>query len=338
MANSQGGKPNVVFFHRKPRNVGNYSIEFIFEDVRKRLSNKVNARLVVSKYESNGFFKRLYNCLQAYRNQGMVNHVTGDVNYLGLLLSKRKTIHTIHDCIFIINSSGIKRKALKYFWLTVPIKRSRFITAVSQVTKSEILKYSDCNPDKIVVIPVAISPKFKRVDKPFHKERPRILQIGTAPNKNLPNLIEAIKGLPCVLHIVGKQNDEYEELLKRYNIEYVYEWGLTDEKIIERYQQADILSLISTYEGFGMPVLEAQAIGRAVITSNLSSMPEVAGDAAVMVNPMEVNEIRAGLEKIIHDDAFRNDLITRGFENIKRFDPDVIANQYLELYKKINSV
>jgi glycosyltransferase involved in cell wall biosynthesis len=335
MANKQHVKPRVVFFHRKPRSVGNYSVEFIFEDVRKRLSDKIDSQIVVSKYESAGLFKRLYNCVEAWRKQGPVNHVTGDVNYLGLFLKRRATIQTILDCVHLNSSAGIKYKVLKLFWLSIPESRCKYITAISESTRQEILRHHKCDPEKIVVIPVAISPKFKRADKPFNKERPVILQVGTAPNKNIPNLIEAVKGLPCVLNIIGKQNDEYEALLKKYGIEYKYEWGLSDAEIIQRYEKADILHLASTYEGFGMPILEAQAVGRAVITSNLFSMPEVAGDAAVMVDPFKVSEIRKGLERIIHDDSFRNDMIERGFENIKRFDPDVIATQYLNLYNKV---
>jgi len=334
MENKQQTKPEVVFFHRKPRNVGNYSVEFIFGDVRNRLKGKIKSRIVTSAYESAGFFKRLYNCVEAWRKQGQVNHITGDVNYLGLLLKRSQTIQTILDCVLLNNTKGVKYKILKLFWLVIPEKRSRFLTAISESTKKEILRHHPCDPDKIIVIPVAISPDFKVKEKPFNKECPRILQVGTAPNKNLPRLIEALKGLPCILNIVGKQNDEYEELLKKYNIHYSYEWGSSGEEIIKRYELADIISLVSTYEGFGMPILEAQAVGRAVITSNVFSMPEVVGDAAVMVNPYEVSEIRKGFEKIIYNDAFRAELIMRGFQNIKRFDPEIIATKYLDLYMK----
>ncbi len=330
-------KPVVFFFHRKPRSVGNYSIEFIFEDVRSRLKNQIDAKVVVSKYESSGLWKRLYNCVDAWRRQGQVNHVTGDINYLGIFLKRKNTLHTILDCVHLNTSAGLKYKILRLFWLAIPEKRSVFLTAISESTKKEILKHHACDPGKIVVIPVAISPKFTRKDRPFNKNCPRILQLGTAPNKNLPVLIEAIKGLPCVLNIVGKKNEEYESLLNNYNIKYVYEWGLSDEEILKRYEEADIVSLVSTYEGFGMPILEAQATGRAVITSNVFSMPEVAGDAAVIVDPYKVNEIRAGLEKIIQDDTFRSEMISRGEVNIKRFDADVIANSYFDLYKKIIS-
>jgi glycosyltransferase involved in cell wall biosynthesis len=105
--------------------------------------------------------------------------------------------------------------------------------------------------------------------------------------------------------------------------------------MIKRYELADIVSLVSTYEGFGMPILEAQAIGRAVITSNVYSMPEVAGDSGIMVDPLDVAAIRAAFLKVIHDDEHRSDRISKGFENIKRFDPDQIADQYYRLYESI---
>ncbi len=327
--------PEVVFFHRKPRTIGNYSVEFIFEDIRNRLKGKINSKVVTSKNESQGLWKRLLNCIEAFQQKGQVNHITGDVNYLSLFLSSKNTINTILDCVHLNSSTGLKYKILKTFWLSIPEKRSRFLTAISESTKKEILRHHACNPDKIVVIPVAISPNFKFKQKEFNKALPRILQVGTAPNKNIPNLIEALKDLPCVLNIVGKKNEMYERLLKKNGIQYIYEGGLSDAEIIERYEMADIITLISTYEGFGMPILEAQAIGRAVITANVFSMPEVAGDSAVVVDPHNINAIRAGFEKIIYDDEFRENRIANGFLNIKRFDPDVIANQYYALYKKI---
>lgn len=330
-------RPVVTFFHRKPRAVGNYSVEFIFDDVRKRLNGRLTAKTAYSTYESTGLFKRLYNCLEASFRQSEVNHVTGDINYLGLLLSGKKTIQTILDCVHLNSSSGIKYKVLRYFWLYIPARRSKYLTAISTSTKNEILKHVACDPEKIKVIYVAISERFSRSEKPFNKQEPRILQIGAAHNKNIPRLIEALKGIPCILEIIGKSNEEYEALLRQHNIRYEYKSGLTDEEMLQRYHGADIIALASTYEGFGMPILEAQAVGRPVITSNIYSMPEVAGDAACLVDPFDVHSIREGIAKIITDDAYRDALVKKGFENVKRFDPDKIALQYYELYKEIAS-
>ena len=335
MLGEDKNKLEVVFFQRKPRRVGNYSVEFIFEDVRKRLEGRIRARLEVSPYESSGLIKRLASTVHASLRQGQVNHVTGDVSFLGILLGKKRTINTILDCGFLNDSRGLKYAVLRFFWLYLPEKRAAYLTAISEATKQDIIRHHRCDPDKIVVIPVAISDAFKRSDKAFNRERPRILQLGTAPNKNIPRLAEALRGLPCTLHIVGKRVPEYEVLLRENGIDHVYESNLSESEIIDRYISSDIVTLISTYEGFGMPILEGQAIGRPVITSRAFSMPEVAGDAAVTVDPEDVGEIRRGFERIIGDDKFREALVMKGFENVRRFNADLIADQYLSLYRKV---
>ncbi len=260
---------NLKFFYRKTAHLGNYSIEFIFKDVAKRLENKIKVKNHYSKFYSNGLFKRIYNVLEAFFNQGEINHVTGDIHYVGILLNSKRTIHTIHDCIYLQSSTGIKYKILKLFWHTIPIKKSIYITANSTSTKNEILKYApSCNPDKIVVIPVAISEQFVFVEKKFNKPKPTILQLGTAPNKNIEKLIKALSGISCKLVIIGVKHQHLIDELIDNNIDHEYLQGLTNEEILKQYKQADIITLCSTYEGFGMPILEAQATGRVVITSN----------------------------------------------------------------------
>ena len=327
--------PRVTFYYRKRRAVGNYSVEFIFKDVAERLKDRIIERSAISRYESNGFFKRLYNSIEAVFRQGDVNHVTGDINFIGILLRKKRTVQTILDCGQVHAAKGLRKAVLKLFWISLPVKRCRYVTAISTATKNEILKYVDCDPHKIVVIPVAISENFKRNDKPFNKKNPRILQIGTAHNKNIERLLEALHGIECELIIVGKRNIEYENKIKESGIHCSYLSGLTDEEMRSQYQLADIIVLPSTYEGFGMPILEAQAVGRPVLTSNISSMPEVAGDAACLVNPYDVQDIRAGIYRIISDEGYRNHLIQKGFENIKRYNPERIATDYYDLYKKV---
>lgn len=326
----------MVFFQRKPYKAS-FSLEYIFEDVRKRLPPIFESQLLVCKYFSEGFFKRLYNMFEAAFHQGDVNHVTGDIHYATFLLRKHKTILTILDCVFMHEPPSIKRSMIKLFWLTLPVKRVKYITAISEATKQDILKHVTCNPDKIKVIPVAISPDYIFSTKIFNKIKPVLLHVGVAPNKNLSRVIEAVAGLDIQLSIVGKLSEEIKEKLKKYNIDYTVEYGLSDSQIIEKYRQCDILVFASTYEGFGMPILEAQATGRAVLTSNVTSMPEVAGDSACLVNPFDVQSIREGIIKIIENDNYRDDLVRKGLENVKRFDPNLIANMYSDLYFKICS-
>lgn len=322
----------VVHFHRKPRKYGNYSIEGFYTQIRETLKDKIEFKVVECPYESNGFFKRLYNTIYAAFKQGEINHVTGDVNFLNLFFRNNNNIITILDCVLLDKLTGIKQKIVKLFWYSIPIARAKYVVAISQATKDEILKYVKCDPDKIKVIHVSISPVFHRVDKEFNKQKPVILHIGTAPNKNLSGLIKAITSLNCKLVIIGQLNDAYIKELKEYNVDYESFVNLTDEEIFGQYKLCDILAFVSTYEGFGMPIVEANTVGRPVITSNILSMPEVAGDAALIVSPYNIDEIKSGIIKIINDDDYRKRLIEAGINNSLRFLISWITAQYAQLY------
>ena len=105
--------------------------------------------------------------------------------------------------------------------------------------------------------------------------------------------------------------------------------------MVNEYEKCDILSFVSTYEGFGLPIIEAQTCGRVVITSNISSLPEVAGNGAYFINPYDITEIKNGIKELINNSKLRDELIQNGIENVKRFNPEQIANQYKELYQKV---
>ncbi len=144
----------------------------------------------------------MFNVVEAWWRQGSVNHVTGDVNYLGILMRKQSCIQTVLDCVHLENARGFKYRLLKLLWLDLPEKHCRFITAISECTKQQILKHLPCDPDKIRVIYVALPDGFQPHSKRFHEEQPRVLQLGTAPNKNVPRLIEALTGLPIHLDLI----------------------------------------------------------------------------------------------------------------------------------------
>ena len=327
----------VVFFQRKPRKHGNFSVEFIFEDVRSRLPASVESVVAISKYESNGIWRRIFNAVEASFRQGDVNHVTGDVNFLANYLKKDKTILTILDCVAMTNSTGFKRWFYKKFFLEMAVRRAKYVTVISEATKQEVLKYVDYPEEQIIVVPVAISKRYKYAPKKINVDKPRLLHVGLAPNKNLERLIEAIEGIPCHLSIVGKLSDEHKAKLAKHNIEYSYAFNISDEEMVQQYVDCDILTFVSTYEGFGMPIVEANVVGRPVLTSNISSMPEVAGGAACLVDPYDVASIRAGLLKILNDESYRNGLIEKGLENCKRFDGQHITEMYFDLYKMVNN-
>ena len=194
----------VIFFHRKPRPNYNFSVENLFQQIREALPESLTWKVVEMKYFSQGFFPRLYITMQAAFNQGEVNHITGDVNFIAIFLSKRRTVLTFLDVGLLNHPNRFARIMLRWFWNVLPVRRSAVVTTISHATKLELLKYVKTDPSKIKVIYVPISPRFTFVPKVFNKEQPRILQMGTLHNKNVNRLVQALSGIRCTLDIVGE--------------------------------------------------------------------------------------------------------------------------------------
>ena len=123
-------------------------------------------------------------------------------------------------------------------------------------------------------------------------------------------------------------------MLKNFKIEYKNLFQVSFQEVIKCYETSDIVSFVSFHEGFGMPIIEANTLGRPVVSSNVCSIPEVAGDAAVLVDPNNVGEIRSALCALIDDEEKWNEYVKRGLKNAKRFSIRNISMQYIELYKK----
>lgn len=327
----------VRLFYRKPRSSGNFSIETSFDQMMAHFPKYGPFQLekFVSSYPSNGIFQRLLASWEAFKNRTAINHITGDVHFLALATPKSRTILTIHDCVFAKHPSPIARFFLMLFWLKWPVGRSKIITTVSEATKKDVIRYTNCSPEKIKVIPTIINNLYGPSPKSFNQDRPVILHIGIAFNKNLERHIQAIAGIKCHFHIIGKITKEHRTLLQKLNIDYHSEYNISNEAMLAAYQNADLLLFASTLEGFGMPIIEAQAVGRPVVTSNISSMPEVAGNGACLIDPFDVECIRAGVIRIIEDEQYRTYLVQKGFENVKRFRADSVARQYEAVYQQV---
>ncbi|MCF6183769.1 MAG: glycosyltransferase family 4 protein [Bacteroidales bacterium] len=324
----------LSYYFRRPSPVF-HSIEEQFFAVQKELPEEVVYKNIFAKYHSKGFFRRLFIVSQLAVNQGEINHITGDIHFIALLLNKKKTILTVHDIGSVLKDNGLKQKILRFFWFTMPFARVKYITVISEFTKQEILENFKINPDKIIVIPDCVSSKITFSEKVFNAEKPNILQIGTKPNKNLENLIPALSEIHCKLTIIGKLSENQIQLLKKYHIDYKSFFNLPFLVLINEYKKADLVTFISVYEGFGVPILEAQASGRPVITSNISPMKEVAGNGALLVNPYSVNEIKSTVNQLINNTELRKNLIKNGLKNVKNYSAKSVTLKYFELYKTI---
>jgi len=132
---------------------------------------------------------------------------------------------------------------------------------------------------------------------------------------------KALDGLRCCVVIIGKLSSEQSAVLQRHGIDFENHVGISRDEMVVQYQRADLVMFASLYEGFGLPILEANAVGRPIIVSRLSSMPEVGGDAVCYVDPYDVAAIREAVERILNDSEYCKQIIANGFRNIKLFRP-----------------
>ena len=334
-------KITIAFIERKywRRDFLAFSIEKIFEQIARLLpEDRFASRLVKAPY-GNSFFDVVRNLILFRSPPGDIYHITGQIHYLAMVLPPDRTVLTIHDLAFLQGKrGGLKRAIAKKLFLDLPVKRSKYITVVSNQTKNEIVQRTGCDPDKIRVIENPVQEHYLSGEsKNFNKVRPLILQVGITANKNIPRLVEAVKDIPCKLKVVGNSTPELVGLLDNSGLEYEIVTGLDDDEMREAYRTADIVSFCSTYEGFGLPIIEAQAMRTPVVTSDLSPMKDVADVGACLVDPYDVSSIRAGITKVIEDDGYREAIVRRGRDNVQRFDPNTIASRYAALYEEIHS-
>lgn len=312
------------------------SLEKVFSQVEKYVSKeKYETSFVQLPYLSTlaGIVK---NFIFFKKPKADVYHITGHVHFIALLFPPEKTVLTVADATILRTRKGLRRYIIKKLFFDLPVKRMRYITAISQATKNEVLEHTNCEADKIRVIEIPLEDSlYAESEKPFNAECPTILQIGTARHKNIKNLARALNGVRCRLRIIGKIDDDLMNELQKNRIDFSNDFGLEESEIRNEYQKADIVAFCSTYEGFGLPIIEAQAMRTPVVTSNLDPMREVAGGAAILVEPTDAASIRAGVLKIIKDEALRKRLVEDGLKNIRRYESARVAGLYEKLYQEI---
>jgi len=319
---------------RKPLEGCHFSIESTAAAIREGLAGDKNLRIVpvVMPVYSKGIFPRLQLLFFVRRQLFDVYHVVGDIHFLVMGLPRRRLLVTIHDVLFLYPRSGIPWLLLWFFWVFLPAHRARRIVAVSHFTKGEIVRLTSCSARKIVVIPSLISQAFVPYPREFTVECPVILHLGAAWNKNLEGHVEALCGIQCHLVVVGKLSDRQQRLLVKSGISHEIHTALPVLEMPGLYRSCDLLLFSSLAEGFGLPILEAQATGRVVITSPGGATEETAGEGALYANPREPKEIRQAVLRLIADPGLREQLLAAGFRNLAKYNRNQIMEAHRRLY------
>jgi glycosyltransferase involved in cell wall biosynthesis len=327
----------ITYIFRK-RAVGMFSVEKVFETLYSQFERTGTelCRLDLP-YVSKGLLSVLYNMLYAARRRrSQVLHITGDVHYAALLCPSARTIITVHDCVALQRGTGFKRWVMWMLWFGLPMRRATAVTVISEQTKKELMQVVGVSETKITVIPNFVDPAFVYSERPPVIGPPRILHVGVTPNKNLPSVVEALRGMPCVLVIVGRLGPDVLASLEQSGIHYENHVDVDHATMIRLYRDADIISFPSTYEGFGLPILEGQATGRPVLTSDLEPMRSVAGPkGALLVDPRSVTSIREGFLRLIADGDLRAELVAAGRDNCRGYTLEAVAARYSALYGNV---
>lgn len=267
--------------------------------------------------------------------------------------SRTRTLLTVHDLSFVQVPEAASPALKAYLDRVVPqsIQRADHILADSQATKDDIIKFYKAPADKITVLLSGVDKHFKpksdssmtirrRYNLP---DRPFILSVGTVqPRKNYERVIQALahlrqSGIDIDYVIAGGKgwldDPMYQTITKTGMSDHVHLIGFAhDADLPALYSMATCVAFTSLYEGFGFPILEGMACGTPVLTSAISSLPEVAGDAAIMIDPYDLYAIIDGLQRIITDTTLRESLISKGFEQIKNFTWERSAQHLKQIY------
>jgi glycosyltransferase involved in cell wall biosynthesis len=271
------------------------------------------------------------------------------------------TVVTVHDVIqFVLPEYKWRKISRLYFALvSAGARRADAVITVSECSKHDIVKLLGLAPDRIHVIGNAVDASLYPVRDAWLlagvRERygigPRFIMYfgGFDLRKNVPRIIEAYKRLPETIrreyqlvlagryqHLGHPLYPDPRETVRRLGLDgsVVFTGQIREQDKAPLYSAATVFAFPSLYEGFGMPVLEAMACGTPVVTSNVSALPEVAGDASLLVDPYEPRAIADGLEELLESQARREELSRRGLERARRFTWRQVAEQTVRVYRQ----
>jgi glycosyltransferase involved in cell wall biosynthesis len=294
---------------------------------------------------------------------GQVDIYHGPDFVLPPLNGKLRKVVTVHDLAFLEHPEYAVPELTAYLTKVVPeaVASADVVAAVSQVTGQTLTDHFKTPPEKITVIPNGIRPYFRRITDPIllgatlHKyglKHPLVLGVGTLePRKNHLGLIKAFykaqssggKGKqqrPAMLALAGGPGwlyDETRQLVADLKLEKKVRFlgRVSELELITLYSLADVFAFPSFFEGFGVPPLEAMACGAPVITSNTSSLPEVVGDAALLVDPHNTGELAHAITRLIENEELQEELREKGYRQVKQYTWPNSARKMLSIYEKL---
>ena len=324
----------------------------------------LNIKLNICRLFPYGVYRRIWAKVPLKYNT-LLNSKSDIYNFFDYIVPPNiegKVITTIHDMTYILYPEIVEEKTMNRIkkGIDYSIKRADKIITVSQSSKNDIIKYLNVPENKIEVVYNGV--EYDRFAKTYREEDKvkvsqkynlpcnYILYMGTLePRKNIESIVEAfklfneksdIKEKNFKLVIAGKKGWLFESifnLVESVNLQddviftdYIDE---ADKPII--YQMASLFVFPSLYEGFGIPVLEAMAASVPVITSNVSSLSEVAGDAAILVEPKDINSIADNMNRLLNDHELRKELINKGHIQAQKFTWEASAEKLYKIYKSM---
>lgn len=298
--------------------------------------------------------------LRAFLARGGVNHVVDhSYGHLVHVLDPARTVVTVHDLAPLGAGEPAGRWGLSarlWRWaLSGALKAARLI-ADSRFTRDELLRWTDYPPQRAVVVPCGVSPAFRPLEDGARLEAVRaryrlssgrlLLHVGHgAPRKNLPGLLRAVAlvqgtGDVSLVQVGAVPTEAERSLVAQLRLEDRVHWlgTVPADDLPALYNLADCLAFPSLYEGFGLPVLEAMACGTPVVCSHLASLPEVAGDAALLVDPREPTTLAQAVQEVLEDAALRRRLREAGLRRAAAFTwaraAAAMANIYREVWRE----
>jgi len=266
-----------------------------------------------------------------------------------------RTLLTVHDLSFLRYPDHFVPKLVRYLERVVPasVARADRVLADSEATRADLIRLLGTPPEKVEVLYSGVDPRFRPEPEPGERERlrarygldrPYVLSVGTLqPRKNFVRLIRAFARLPDtgrVLVIAGGRGWLYESVLEEaaHHPDRVRVLGFVEDADLPAlYRGADLFVFPSFYEGFGLPVLEAMACGVPVVCSGVSSLPEVAGDAALLVDPEDEDGLRWAMERALEDEGLRREMTARGRARAAQFTWERAARQLLGVFGVIKT-